>query len=440
MKLTKKILLGALSVLTFSCSDDYKGVFDKAPDERIGAYVSKYRDVLQGSEHGWMGHYYSFPGQLGAETMVFKFDKDGSYTMNWSVRDELDKGYYSLKAIEKPMISFDTYTNFTKFADPDLRRDGEVEFSILGVSENGDTVFMEERIKKSPFNLIKCKATAWSDINKIKYQHNYLVRERETEARPFYYMLSVTGWDSDMLLTYDDNRMIASLFYKKDGKVIRNTMSINFTHEGFDFMEPVEMNGIKVRSFIYDPVKKVHRVTDSGVTGEFSYRPEMDFEIAGVGEYYFGARTFGGASKYTSLSFMNQFSDVASSTKTFENIDYSPYKGFSSFSLSFGIYEDINYRIKCQNPTYTISKGNIVTITCDGYSPLYDEGFTQEQIDEIMSSEKGKKMAKIFFGEKGWTIVPFSLEREFSSAFYMVSNEDPTIFFAFGELAEDLEE
>lgn len=449
MKIDKKILLGAFCLFAFACSDEYNEAFETTPDERMGALISKYTEIIQSSEHGWYGHYYSNPGELGAYTMVFRFNKDGKVAMNWSVRNELDEGDYSIKSIEKPLLSFDTYCNFSKFADPSLMMDGEVQFSILGVSQSGDTLFMEERIKKSPFNLIRAKAEMWDDIKKFNVQNNHLIRERESVAKPFYYTLNIEGWDSDMLLTFDDNRMLASLFYTQNGTMQRRTMSINFFPKGFEFMEPLEVNGVKVKSFEYDNTLGVHRVVDAGVKGKFSYQSQTKYIIPGLAELYFGPKTFGGSAKYTSLGFRDKFDDVALEVtgKKFAGFSYSPYGGaFSSLELSFSIEGDLDeygylrtYTIRGIDPQFKIENG-VVIMSCSGFKGKgYGDDFTQEQIDAVMSSELGQEMQRLLLSSKGWNMIPYSMEREFSSNFYIVNNEDPSIFFAFGEIAADEE-
>ena len=156
MNCIKYILYSVMGLMVLSCSKgEYDGVFDKSPDERINESVAAYKKTLQESEHGWYCNYFSDPGNLGAYTMAFKFGTDGVVKMNWSVRDEEDEGYYSVRSIEKPLLVFDTYCNFSKLTDPDVAMDGEVEFSILAASKNNDTLFMEERISKTEVLFVK---------------------------------------------------------------------------------------------------------------------------------------------------------------------------------------------------------------------------------------------------------------------------------------------
>lgn len=435
MKLAKKIVLGVAGILMVACSNDYKGIFDKAPDERIGELTEKYKEILLDSEHGWMGHYYSYPGKLGAYTMVFKFDKNGTYDMNWSVRDEMDNGSYTIKSIEKPLISFDTYSNFTKFADPALSMDGEVEFSFIGVSENRDTLFLEERIKQSPFTLVRAKASDWQDIHLYNAQRNFLIREIETEVRPFYYNLEVEGWDSKMTLVYYDNRNFVKLFRMNKGKSENVQMGINLTKDGFELMTPVGMNGIYVRSFVYDPVKGVHRVAGNTIKGEFSYEEKGDFTIDGAAKRYFGKGKFGTNSQFESVNSHNKFDDLT--PLKFETFQYSAYGSiFSEMYFTFSS-ENKSGRITGVDPIYEIIGENQIKMSCSRLSASGD--LTQEEVDACMLTEKGKEFQKIFFSEKGWTVIPIyeDEKNEYLKNIYLVSNEDPTIYFTFGEIAEE---
>lgn len=426
MKRYKLFLLVCITALSISCSEEYDSVFDKSPDERANELVNKYKSVLIGSEHGWLFHYYSKPNELGGYSFLMKFNDQGVVTMNWGIRDEMQEAQYSCKMIDKPVLVFDTYCNFSKLADPNPPyMGGENELCFIGMSVAGDTLYMEERVSKEPVTFMRASATAWEDIKKYPMQAR-LIERRDEKVVPFYYNLVVEGWSSPMTMTYYDNRQVANLIYNEGGEDKFVTIGINFTHEGFEFHHPVEQNGIKVRSFRYDEASNNHIATDAGVKGRFIYQTTCAAKVPGMAERFFGAGKFGTNSVYASPKFMSKFEGLNPSAKVI-GISYSAYgSSFSDLSISFDNWTTI----RTATPTFTPVGTNTIIFGNNGNYTSYD--YTDEEIVQIMTSDTGKEFENILLSENGWTIVPFYLLNEFSKSFYLVSNDDPEIYLCFG--------
>lgn len=423
---TNILIMISLLALCAGCSDAYDGVFDLSPDERAQAKLNEYTTVLQGSEHGWLIHYYPRPQDMGGFSFVMKFNEDGKVTMNWGIRDEEQTSLYSLKMIDKPMLIFDTYCNLTKLADPDMGMGGENEFSFLRISEDKDTIYMEERVKKDPVILVRATADTWEGIKEYPKQTIILKRTDEPEV-PFYYNLKVEGWKSPVMMTYYDNRQIVNLFYYEDGVSKQVMMGINFTHDGFELHSPLTQEGISVRSFRYNPETNEHIVTDPGVTGKFSHETTGATDIKGIAQYYFGPGNFGEYSTYISPKAIRLFGKM-SPEDTFQGISYDPYSDtFSSLSIILaGGYINFN------SPKYEIIGENSVLMKAAGTYTSYS--YSEEQIEAIMGTTEGKLIREFLLAPEGWTIVPCYMPNQYSRYFYLISNKDPEVYFGFGDM------
>lgn len=423
---TNILLIISLFAICTGCSDAYDGVFDISPDERAKAKLNEYTTVLQSSEHGWLTHYYPRPQDMGGFSFVMKFNEDGKVTMNWGIRDEEQTSLYSLKMIDKPMLIFDTYCNLTKLADPDMGMGGESEFAFLRISEDKDTIYMEERVKKDPVILVRATAATWEGIKEYPKQTKILKRTDEPEA-PFYYNLKVEGWKTPVMMTYYDNRQIVNLFYNEDGVNKQLMTGINFTHDGFEFRVPFTREGISVRSFRYNPETNEHIVLDSGVTGKFTHETTSATDINDIAQYYFGPGNFGEYSTYISPKANRIFGNMNPQEKLL-GISYDPYSdNFSSLTLVFA-----SGTINFNKPQYIITGENSVKMEASDTYTSYV--FSEEQVEAIMGSPEGKLIREFLLAPEGWTIVPCYMENQYSRYFYLISNKDPEIYFGFGDM------
>lgn len=422
----KKYILLSFLVGLMACSDTYDGVFEQSPDERTEAVLNEYKEVLLEAENGWLFNYYPRPADLGGFTFVMKFAEDGNVKMNWSIRDEEQTALYSLKMVDKPLLIFDTYSIFSKFADPEIAMGGENELAFVRISADRDTIYMEERLKKDPVTLVRASATAWGDIKLYPAQMRVLQRVEE-KVVPFYYTLNVEGWESPVLMTYYDNRQVMTLFYREDGENKHLTMGMNYTKDGFQFHKPFTLNGISVRSFRYDADKNEHVVTDNGVDGKFTYQATCPVVVDGLAELLFSPGKFGDNSCYASPKAQEIFGEMAGVHK-FQGLFYSPYGGFfSDLSLSLG-----DGNIKFDSPNYIVTGENTIRIeAAETYSSYY---YTPEQLQEMVSTDAAKLVREYVLSQDGWTLVPCYFENEYNRYFYLISNKNPEVYFAYGDM------
>ncbi len=438
----KKIYLNiicSMLVLFTACDNDFESEFNLAPDERASEAVKEFKDALTSSEYGWLTHYYPNPEKLGSVTYMLKFEETGTVNMNWELYDYSDEAEYSVKMLEKPVLIFDTYSKFSKMTDPEIGKPGqgyggELEFSLVKKSANGDTLYLAERVNEDPMVLVKATAETSAQLREYVKQTKHLERSNEQVVVPFYFNLSVEGWDAKVNLVYSGDKMIAFLNYVDDGVAKHELMPINFTHEGFEFHHPIVFNGIGVKSFKYDEAKNQFDVTDSGVTGAFKYEADCPAHFDGMTDRFFGPKTFGGRAKIFSPKLLDLvdgiYPDAAFSY--FSTDTYVASWWDCTFALNFENWNSLKFKIN-----YNKKTEDVVEMEFLGYETGYSAPWNDlAYIEGLMATEKGQTLKAIITSTKGWTIVPIEL-KEYGSSYYLVSNEDPEMYMCFGLIYEE---
>ena len=425
----------SMLVLFAACDNDFESEFGLSPDERTNIVLNDWKETLISSEHGWLTHYYPDPEVLGGFSYVFKFQEEGSVTMNWGIRDELDESEYSLKMFEKPLLIFETFSNFSQMTNPEngitgKGFGGELEFAFVNKSVSGDTIFLEERVGKDPLILVKATAQTWEDIK--KYPEMALLLERRNEKTvPFYLNLTVDGWENKVNMVYNSDMQKARLTYTENGEAKLDELPINFTHEGFEFHHALEFNGVKVRSFKYDEANNKFDVVDEGVNGAFAYETESQAEIKGAYEKYFSGSQFGTWSTYISPKLQESFEDV-NPNGSLKGFSYSPYYSgsFSMRNLTVNFTDDTDFTMDIAE--YEKTSENTVVMHFGKYEDITWGDYTYDEIVQMMSTAAGQSLYNVLFSAKGWTIMPV-FTPEYGATCYLVSNEDPEMYIYFGD-------
>ncbi|HHV84683.1 MAG TPA: DUF4302 domain-containing protein [Petrimonas sp.] len=426
MKKTYIFLLIALLAAT-SCRNEFDSVFDKTPAEREAESIKKWKDALISSPDGWLVHYYPNPEILGGFSFIMKFNDKGEVTMTWSVRDETKTSLYSVKVMEKPMLIFDTYTLLSKMTDPEMGNPGqgfggENEFAFLSMSANGDTIYMQERQKADPFVLVKATAGDWENIKEYAGMEKILQRVGD-DVVPYFYNLKVEGWGTTgVTMSYYEDMQRANLMYKANGKDTLVIMGVNMIHNGFQFRKPLTVNGVSVRTFIYDPATKTHKAVEA--KGGFNYETKFMAEIKGMWSTFFAPGKFGGYSTYLSPAARLLFDVIPGNPVSFIKVD--PYSTSDShIAIIFENWSGL--RLFCTFDKKTESETRIVFKDYDTSSWA---DYPYDEAKAIMESPKGQKAKDVLFSAKGWSIVPVYLA-EYGSMCVFVSNEDPTVYVYF---------
>lgn len=168
----KKSILYLLfaSVFFLSCDNEDDTVFEESADARLNAALVSYEKQLVESPYGWNAVVY--PGGGGSYGFYFKFDDKNRVQMFSDFSDEsaakVKESSYRLKAIQTPVLIFDTYSYLHVLSDPDEQVNGGIrgagllsdfEFSIYPDSVKADVISLVGRKNGSRLVLTKASQT-----------------------------------------------------------------------------------------------------------------------------------------------------------------------------------------------------------------------------------------------------------------------------------------
>lgn len=157
-----------LSAFLASCDNKDDSLFEETADTRLNAALASYEKQLIEAPYGWNAVIY--PGGGGSYGFHFKFDEKNRVTMYSDFSDETaaksKESSYRLKAVQTPVLIFDTYSYLHILSDPDEgvnggeRGDGllsDFEFSIFPDSVKTESITLVGR--KNNSRLVLTKAT-----------------------------------------------------------------------------------------------------------------------------------------------------------------------------------------------------------------------------------------------------------------------------------------
>lgn len=116
-------------LLFIACDEEYDTVFEEQPDERVQKKLDEYQRLLLNSSHGWMAELKTGIGR--SYFYYFNFNEDGRVVItsdfNETTAGTPGTGTWTLKALQRPTLSFDTYSYIHLPADPDGDVNGGVD-------------------------------------------------------------------------------------------------------------------------------------------------------------------------------------------------------------------------------------------------------------------------------------------------------------------------
>ena len=171
----KWIVYLVLLTVTFAACKKEDTVFDKSPDERINGALASYQQTLQSAASGWKatitagtGGIYNFHFRFADNNRVFMYSD-----FNVTTAGTEKESSYRLKALQQPVLIFDTYSYIHLLGDPDGNVNGgadgeglltDFEFAIDTVY--ADSIILTGRYYQTHLRLERAEAadyTAWQN-------------------------------------------------------------------------------------------------------------------------------------------------------------------------------------------------------------------------------------------------------------------------------------
>lgn len=252
------LFVAAFACMLFcgGCDRTYDPVFGEDPDDRLRTSMQQYQSALQDAPHGWKALLATGAGVK--YTYYFDFDSDGTVTMvsdfNTTSAGTVATGTWIMKALQRPTVSFDSYSYIHLPADPN----GSVNGGGAGTGLISDFEFAFARTAADTFYLDGIQ----------RGSHITLVRATEAEASSLRsgimegmldYLASMRGLrmvldGHTVTLAFDQaRRMVTAQCMSADNSRIEvYTSSYTFGSDGVVLAAPLRLYGKAIKSFAWN--------------------------------------------------------------------------------------------------------------------------------------------------------------------------------------------
>lgn len=244
------IYLLLLTVTLFSCENSDDTVFEESADVRLNAALASYEKQLVEAPYGWNAVIY--PGGGGSYGFYFKFDDKNRVSMFSDFSDasaaKAKESSYRLKAVQTPVLIFDTYSYLHVLSDPDeevnggIRGDGllsDFEFSIYADSVKTDVISLVGRKNKSRLVLTRAtqaQATAYNSGDLAKG----LLFNNITKYQTYFKRVTLGGVTYEITVNATERTIKLTWLNGSTPKTF--TTNYYFTPTGVSFVSPL-VNG-----------------------------------------------------------------------------------------------------------------------------------------------------------------------------------------------------
>ncbi|UII27177.1 DUF4302 domain-containing protein [Fulvivirga maritima] len=258
------ILISLLLTVLLGCDEDYDTIFEETPDERLQSTLDEYTSMLTSQEAGWKAalttgtdrnyfYYFEFNGD-GNVTMVSDFDQTTAGTPATSS--------WMLKALQRPTLSFNTYSYIHLPADPDGEVNGgadgeglvsDFEFIISEVS--GDSIILEGLQRGSSLIMVPAspgEKEAILDQEILKVFNG--VNQTVAANRGLKFALA-DGAEVPVVINMA-NRLFGAQYLAENGsEIVSFQTGFSFDLEGIKLSEPFEINGQTIQYLTWDELE-----------------------------------------------------------------------------------------------------------------------------------------------------------------------------------------
>lgn len=252
--------LVVLVLLMISCNNEYEPVFDKPAHERVSAALNEFRSTLVNAPNGWKAFIY--PGSKGGYMLYLDFKEDGSVTMisdfNDSTAEMPMEGTFVMKALQRPTLTFDTYSYIHLLSDPD----GIVNSGPVGEGLTSDFEFAIDTTNADSIRLDGIKNNTEMTIVQASESEQEaflagIIKESRVHASGYFANDTHTFFETNqgdvIPIGISDNTKIFTLFYMDNNLLIQKIeLPFNYSADGILLKYTVSVRGLNFRELLWD--------------------------------------------------------------------------------------------------------------------------------------------------------------------------------------------
>lgn len=256
-----------------ACDRNYERVFHESPDERVREALNEYNELLVDAPYGWKATLYTGTG--GGYFYYFDFNDDGTVTMlsdfNATTAGQSMEGTWVLKALQRPTLSFDTYSYIHMPADPDGNvnggSDGEglvSDFEFYFSEEIGDSLILQGIENGSQIVFVKTTEAEAQAIQDKKIQEIYTNTTQFMASGSSLRVSLPDGTEIPVIISIPQK--VAGFQYLDDNgeDIMIKGAAFTFSLNGIILKEPLQIKGYSVRELIWDETSEAYYVNFDG--------------------------------------------------------------------------------------------------------------------------------------------------------------------------------
>lgn len=256
-------------VLAMSCDHDYDAVFPASPDDRVKKTLQEYEDLLMQAPFGWKTALYT--GSGAGYFYHFEFKQKEEVVMlsdfNEQTAAEAMKGTWALKALQRPTLSFTTYSYVHLPADPDGNINNGIpgsgllsDFEFAFVRSANDSIILKGI--RHDTEVVMIHATREERDQYFTQRIQQLIQSTEqylNSARG--YRLTLPNDEQIPVALSVSRKLIAFQYLDNDGNTILTpTTSFIFTVNGIRLKDELIIHNYRVRELIWDDINGAYYV------------------------------------------------------------------------------------------------------------------------------------------------------------------------------------
>jgi hypothetical protein len=260
--------IGVVIVMA-ACDNEYEPIFNETTDERVQQALTEYNTLLRSAPHGWKAMLYTKAG--GGYFYYFDFNENGIVNMvsdfnETSAAQPMD-GTWVLKALQKPTLTFDTYSYIHLPADPDGSVNGgtsgegllsDFEFTFVKVS--GDSIIMKGLKHSTELYLLKATEEETSRILEDGIEDVLQSTTVYLEDNTGLKLLLPNNTTVPLAIDVDSKLLAAQYLSSDESKIETFISPFTFSLDGIVLKSPVTIGAYSFRELFWDEDKGLYTV------------------------------------------------------------------------------------------------------------------------------------------------------------------------------------
>jgi hypothetical protein len=284
-----------LIIAAFGCNkSEVDQLFDKTANERVSVLVDKYKTQLAASPFGWKGTYYPNGGVDGGYSFYLKFDIYGKLTMYSDVAglmaDQAFETSYQIKAFQKPLLIFDTYSYLHELVNPDYNGGtGQIaDLELIIVSSADDKFVLKGNRNDTEMTLTKLSQNEYESVKKGELKNILKNTVDLTNSNTYTVINFANGEKADVFIDLNTKKLV--VYYLSNKVVLNKEVAFYATPTGLTLKAPLSLLGANIQELIWDNATKTYYFTSgtSRINLVQSLRPGLPF-YAALGTFFSAA-------------------------------------------------------------------------------------------------------------------------------------------------------